>query len=209
MTEPTLKRNTAYKLRIGGILMGKPIINGERFSFLELGDKKIARVNVVGNVIDKYESQGEKKYTFLTLDDGSGQIKVKAFGDDTQITEKNSQGETILIIGTLRYFNTEIYISPEISKSLNPKYLLVRKLEVEKKRNNIAPIEINKEKIFAIKDKILNLIKDAEHNEGKETDEIIIEIKEATPDMINQEIKKLHEEGIIFEPRPGKLRYLG
>ena len=29
------------------------------------------------------------------------------------------------------------------------------------------------------------------------------------PEIINQEIKKLLEEGMAYEPRPGKLRFLG
>ena len=78
--EQQFKRHIAFKFRIGDLLIGKPIMDGERFSFLELGDKKIMRVNVMGNIIDKYESEGEKKYSFLTLDDGSGQIKLKSFG---------------------------------------------------------------------------------------------------------------------------------
>ena len=76
MTEQ-FKRNIAYKFRIGDILIGKPITDGEKFSFLELGDKKIIRVNIIGNIVDKYESAGEKKYIFFTLDDGSGQIRIK------------------------------------------------------------------------------------------------------------------------------------
>ena len=40
MSAETIKRNTAYKLRIGDVIIGKPTLNGERFSFLELGDKK-------------------------------------------------------------------------------------------------------------------------------------------------------------------------
>ena len=81
--EQQFKRHTAYKFRIGDILVGKPTTNntgnGERFAFLELGDKKIVRVNIIGNVVDKYESAGETRYISLTVDDGSGQIKVKAF----------------------------------------------------------------------------------------------------------------------------------
>ena len=64
MTEQQFKRNIAYKLRIGDILMGKPIINQEKFQFLELGNKKIVRVNVIGNIVDRYQSEGEKKYLF-------------------------------------------------------------------------------------------------------------------------------------------------
>src|SRR3989344_8480421 len=143
------KRNIAYKLRIGDILMGKPVLNGEKFSFLELGNKQIIRVNIIGNVIDKFESDSSsgKSYIFTKIDDGSGQISIKAFGDDIEKISSFTQGQTILCIGTLRYFNNETYISPEIIKNIETPYLLVRKLEIE--------------------------------------------------------------EGMIFEPRPGKVRWLG
>ena len=81
--EEQFKRHIAFKLRIGDILIGKPVLDGERFSFLELGDKKIIRVNVVGNIVDKFESEGERKFANLTLDDASGQIQIRTFGDDT------------------------------------------------------------------------------------------------------------------------------
>src|SRR3989344_7768820 len=96
------KRNIAFKLRIGDLLIGKPVNDGERFGFLELGDKKIVRVNIAGNVVDKYESLGEKKYLSITIDDGSGQIKLKAFGDDVDKFSKVIQGQTVIVIGTLR-----------------------------------------------------------------------------------------------------------
>lgn len=208
MAEQQFKRNIAYKFRIGDLLLGNPIIDGERFSFLELGDKKIIRVNLIGNVIERYDSEGEKQYTFLTIDDGSGQIKLKSFGDDIEKLRDINQGQTILCIGVLRYFNNEVYISPEIVKSLIPEYLLVRKLEIEKQKSNNAPV-VEKEKIIAIKDQILEKIKQAEQEGGIDKDKIIMEIRDASPDIINQEIQKLLEEGIIFEPRPGRVRYLG
>lgn len=208
MPDDQFKRHIAYKFRIGDLLIGKPIINEERFSFLELGNKKIIRVNVIGNIVDKYESEGEKKYSSLTLDDGSGQIKLKTFGDDVEKFKNINQGQTIIIIGFLRHFNNEIYISPEIIKEQDPKYLLVRKIEIEKNRNkNSEPIA--KEKIIAIKDKILELIKSSEDEGGIEKDKIIMDLRETSPEIINQEMQKLLEEGIAFEPRPGKIRYLG
>jgi len=206
--EQQFKRHIAFKFRIGDLLIGKPIMDGERFSFLELGDKKIVRVNVIGNIIDKYESEGEKKYSFLTLDDGSGQIKLKSFGDDVEKLKNINQGQTVLIIGVLRNFNNETYISPEIIKEHDPKYLLVRKMEIEKdKVQNSEPLE--REQIIAIKDKILEEIKNSEDEGGIDTDKIIMDLREISPEIINQEIKKLLEEGIIFEPRPGKVRWLG
>ena len=38
---------------------------------------------------------------------------------------------------------------------------------------------------------------------------LITELRDFSPGIINQEIQRLLEEGIIFEPRPGKIRYLG
>lgn len=208
MAEQQFKRNIAYKFRIGDLLIGKPIFDSERFSFLELGNKKIVRVNVIGNIVDKFDSEGEKRYSFVTLDDGSGQIAIKSFGDDVTKFSGLGQGQTIAVIGTLRSFNNEVYIFPEIIKELNGKYLLVRKLELEKDREKNSP-PVRREQIGAIKDKILEKIKTSEESGGIDTEKIILELRDFSPEIINQEIKRLLEEGIIFEPRPGKVRWLG
>jgi RPA family protein len=202
------KRNIAYKIRIGDILFGKPINDNDKFSFLELGNKKIVRVNLIGNIIDKYDSEGERKYSFFTLDDGSGQIKLKCFGEDVDKFKNFIQGQTVLVIGFLRQFNNEIYITPEIIKEQNPKYLLIRKLELEKEQKKEIE-NIPKSQVIAIKDKILDLIKGAESENGIDLEEIILKLKETPSEIINQEVKSLLEEGIIFEPRPGRLRWLG
>jgi RPA family protein len=203
------KRNIAFKLRIGDILLGKPIIEQEKFLYLELENQKVSRANIIGNIVDRYDSEGDKKYSFFTLDDGSGQIKLKIFGDDVDKFKGIGQGQTVVVIGSLRYWNNETYIQPETIKEKDPKYLLVRKLELEKKRNLETPKTEDKKEITALKDKILNQIKEAEKEGGIDQEQIILKFKEASPDLINQEIKKLLEEGIIFEPRPGRLRYLG
>ena len=202
------KRNIAFKLSIGDILMGKPIMEGERFSNLELGDKKIVRVNVIGNIVEKYNSEGETKFTSLTFDDGSGQIKLKFFGDDVEKFKDFSQGQTVLVIGVLRNWNNETYIQPEIIKEQDSKYLLVRKLEIEKEKNKTAD-PLGKDQITAVKDKILNAIKNAEEEGGIEMDKVIMNLRDISPTIINQEVQKLLEEGIVFEPRPGRVRYLG
>ena len=206
--EAQFKRNIAFKLRIGDISAGKPVIEGDRFSLLELGNKKVIRINVIGNVIDKYGSEGEKKFSIITLDDGSGQIKAKSFGDDIKKLERANQGQTILIIGVLRYFNNEVYISPEIVREMDPKYLLVRKIEIEKKKSkNAEPLP--KDQIIAVRDRILGAIKSAEEDGGIEMDKLIMTLFNISPIIISQEVEKFLEEGIIFEPRPGKVRYLG
>ncbi|MFB6246185.1 MAG: OB-fold nucleic acid binding domain-containing protein, partial [Candidatus Pacearchaeota archaeon] len=135
MAEQKFKRNIAYKLRVGDIQMGKPEYNENKLQFLELGDKKIYRVNVAGNIVDKYHND-EKNFIFFTVDDGTGQMQVKAFGEDLIHDFKNlGHGETVVVIGVLRSWNDNLYISPEIMKKQDPKYLMVRKLEVENERD--------------------------------------------------------------------------
>lgn len=202
------KRRTAFKLRIGDVLSGKPVIEGQRFSFLELGSRNIVRVNIVGNIVDKYESEGESHYMVLTLDDGSGQIKIKTFGEDTSKFSNFVQGQTIVVIGTLRFWNNELYLSPEIIRELDPKYLLVRKLETEKEKSKSSE-SLGRDQMIAVKDRILGAIKNAEDEGGIEKDRLIMNLKDISPAIILQEVQKMLEEGIVFEPRPGKIRYLG
>ena len=204
MSEQQFKRNIAYKLKVGTILSGKPVIEAERLKMLEIGDKQVVRVNVIANIIDKFIQEGEKKFASLTLDDATGQIKVKMFGEDVEKCSQYNQGDTILVVGLVRSWNNEIYVTPEIIKKKDPAYLLVRKLEIESDQPKIE----NQKELSALKDKVLEMIKTAEKEGGIDIEKIILELKEH-PDIINQEIKKLLEDGIAYEPRPGKIRYLG
>jgi len=211
MPEPK-KRETAYKVRINDILRATQIFEeiegaNKRLKFIELGDRKIQRINIIANVIDKYENEGERKFASITLDDGSGQIRARVFGEDILKFADIIQGDTILIIGVLRFFNNEIYILPELLKKQDPRYLLVRKLEIDKSFSQVNMLK-PKQEIKILKDELLSLIKNSETKEGIEEEEIILTLK-AQPEIIVQEIQKLLEEGIIYEPRPGIVRYLG
>ena len=200
----SFKRYTAYKLKIGQIISGNQVFDLDKLNFVEINNRRTQRVNVIANIIDKYLQEGEKNYGAATLDDASGQIKVKVFGEDIGKIKELNQGDTVIVIGLLRSWNNEIYINPEIIKKKDPKYLFVRKLETDLE----MPKAIDMDKVAEVKDKILKMIKQAEENGGINSENIIMELKE-NPEVINQEIKKLLEDGAIYEPRPGKLRYLG
>ncbi len=159
-------------------------------------------MNIVANVVDKYTS-GEKQYVSLTIDDASGQIRIKIFGEDVSKFQDIGQGDTIVIIGFVRFYNDELYITTEIIKKQDPRYLLVRKLEFDK----ALPKEIDNKELIALSDQIISKVKESEPD-GISSEKLIIDLKES-PDLINQEIRKALEQGIIYEPRPGMLRYLG
>ena len=199
------KRNIAYKMRIGDVLKGVPMMDEGKFLFLELGDKKIVRINILANCVDKFVQEGEKQFASLTVDDASGQLKLKAFGDDIEPLKEIMQGDTLQIIGNMREWNGELYMIPEVVKKVDARWLLVRKLEIQNARKDLPAGENGDS---GLKDQVMEKIKEAESEGGIDTETIIMDI-EASPDLINVEIKKLLEEGLIYEPRPGRLRYLG
>lgn len=204
MADQQFKRNVAYKLRIGQILSGKPFLEAERLKHIDIEEKQIVRVNIIANVIEKYIQEGDKKYGTLTLDDATGNIKIKLFGDDVEKLSELNQGDTVIVIGLLRSWNNEVYIAPEIIKKKEPSFLMVRKLELESGMSK----SLDKSQLTALKDKLINMIKEAEKDNGLEVEKAIMELKEP-PEIINKEIKKLLEDGLIYEPRPGRLRWLG
>jgi RPA family protein len=219
MSPEIRKRETAHKLRIGDILRGNQIfdqsqnsdltqVTNPRLLHLELGDKKIIRLNIIANVIEKFESQGDTKFATITLDDGSGQLKARVFGEDLYKFQDIVEGDTILLIGFARSFNQELYILPEVVRKQDPKYLLIRKLEIDKSSPKSLTTE-ERQEIKAYREDVIDLIKGAEDNQGIDKDKIIMNFKDTKPEIISQEIQKLLEEGIIYEPKPGTVRYLG
>lgn len=188
--QQTQQRQTAYKVWIGDLLKGNLSLDGDRFNFVDVAHKKISRVNIMANIIDKYKSENpEKSYASLTLDDASGQIRVKTFGSGTKKLSNINIGSTIMVIGQLRYFNNEVYVVPEIMRQLEEKWLLVRKLELEEEygalsRENI-PIEekhplIKAEKVEKVEEVIVTeeKIKDEPEEEKAEVEENEVEENE-------------------------------
>jgi len=133
---------------------------------------------------------------------------LKLFGDDVVIIDEVLQGDTLQVVGNVRIWNDELYITPEIVKKVDARWLLVRKLEIQNSRKDLPAATDSEGKSTPVKDEIMKKIKDAETDGGIDIDDIIMKT-EASPDLINVEIKKLLEEGLIYEPRPGRLRYLG
>jgi len=214
------KRQIAYKLRIGDLLKGNVVFNGDRFSSLEINEKKISRVNVICNIVDKY-SNPEKNYNTLTIDDGTGQIRIKAFSDASILLNGLEIGDTIKLIGLLKSYNDELYISPEIAVRIEPKWAYVRKLELIKEygefksgfepKPEIAEPEeiIENEKVYGLEEtaKTIILKKIKENKEGIDIEKLIMELK-LPANEINETISELVASGEIYEPRPGILRSL-
>ena len=81
-------RQTAYKVWISDILNGEFINPGGEWtpSYVQVKQKKVSRANIVANVIMNYKNE-DSTYISLTLDDGSDNIALKVWNEDTKILE--------------------------------------------------------------------------------------------------------------------------
>ncbi len=191
------QRQIACKAWIGDLLKGNLAFDGERFNFIEVAHKKIFRVNIIANVIDKYKNEdSEKQYSALSLDDASGQIRVKTFGGDTKKLSDVNIGDTILVVGQLRYFNNELYVIPEIIRQLDEKWLIVRKLELDEQYDALS-----KENIPVDERSPMLLDKTKGLGRAKKTDILVVEEKlENEPEMkaeakVEEKVEEKEAEG--------------
>jgi len=218
----------AHKVWIGGVSNGNMVLNGDKFVSVDVSGKQVSRVNLIANVVDVYTND-EKRFNSVTLDDGSGQIRIKGFSDSSFLLQGISVGDTIGVIGWVRYFNNELYVIPDIVRHVDGKWALVRRLELIKMYgepsvtpvDSLSPahqelesgssvmVEVKTEKVNdAVQDPkqvILNLIK--KDDQGIDIDKLIMETNFPI-EQINSVINSLMESGDIYEPQPGKLRTL-
>jgi RPA family protein len=199
----------AYKTWIGGIVNGNAIFNGDKFVSVEIANKQVARVNLIANVVDVY-SNDEKKFNAITLDDSSGQIKIKGFSDSSFLLSGISVGDTICVIGWVRYYNNEIYVIPDIVRHVDSKWGLIRRLELIKifgeiKKEKEEPKENEKIESNSPRNAILELIR--KNKDGIDVEQLIMDTNFPV-EQINSVINSLIESGEIYEPMPGKIRAL-
>jgi len=127
------KRIPSVKVKIADIVNGK-FFSGSREEMLPdyvitpFG-KKIARANVVATVTENFLSE-DGKYCVVTVDDGGGMMKIKAFGEDTRLLHGIKPGDLAMFVGKVKEYNGETYISCEVAKKVEPNYENFRKLEI-------------------------------------------------------------------------------
>jgi RPA family protein len=216
------RRMTAIKTRIQDIINGEFIKQEGMMPdyILTKWGQKISRVNIYGIITDKFLSE-DGNYATITIDDGTGAIRAKTFKDSTKILEDLKIGDTVIIIGKLREYADEVYISPEaVKKITDPNYETLRNLEilrniVEQKQkiekikkitNQFADIE--ELKAYARKnlkmdedeiEAIAEILKIKEEYEKKDYKPIVLELIEKLDKGEGVEMKKILEESKLPE----------
>jgi RPA family protein len=181
--------------------------------------KKIARVNIIATIVDTFKSEDGNYYSF-TLDEGTSTIRLKAFNEDTKKLINIGKGDCVLVVGRVREYQGEIYLSPEIIKPItNPNIELIRKAELiknigkpEKEANSssLNTISTNAQQNpqpqknvqnEVLRQKVLDLLANYEET-GAEITKIKTELNIDDP-TTEALVNELLLEGEIYENKPG------
>jgi len=228
-----IKRSTAYRIRLKNIV-NSPYEKREGFnpSVIKFNNLEISRVNVIASIVGKYLTD-DQNYCAITLDDGSETIRVKNFGAEVGVIKELNAGDIVRIIGKVKEYNEEKYIAGEISKVLNPNWLIVNEIElsnqkqtetdssttdsinkaVETKTNSSENEEIisisseSSDSESSIKQKILKYLKNNDKGTGVIMDQIMNSL-DVSSEEVKDSLYELLKVGEIYEPKKGILKIL-
>lgn len=120
------KRATAAKLAIHDIQEGELTANEQgNVVGVKTYLGPVSRVNIIATVVDRFVATQERLteegrgFATLTLDDGTGVIRVKLWGDLSAKSSEIQIGDLALVVGKIRSFQGETYINGEIVRKLD------------------------------------------------------------------------------------------
>jgi len=220
MEQKFQQRQTAYKLWIGDLINSKfDKREGDMpLNYVEVGEKMVSRVNLVGSVVFKFENE-DKTYLTVTIDDGSGNVRLKTWREDSEVLRGLGIGDSVLVIGKPRNFNNEIYVVPEIVKKLdNEKWLELRKLELVKEHGEfkaevVGEMKVSEEKVVSdeptesVRRRVIDLVEKHSDEFGADI-EIVISQSGLGDSDCEEIINDLLKEGEVFSPKSGKIKLI-
>jgi len=205
-----VERSPAKKIRISDLLNGKYFYGSKEemkpsYVITPFGEK-VSRVNLIGTVIEKFLSE-DGNYSSVTVDDGTEAIRVKSF--EGLPFEKFELGDSVRVIGKLKEYNGELYISHElIEKVKDVNFEVLSKVEIlsnlikQKKiidnikslSNQVDEVELKSyaRDTYSVDEETLSVIIESKK---KETDykPAVLEVIEKLDEGKGVEIRKLFE----------------
>lgn len=140
MVDNKITRATAIKIAIIELIKGEYIQEKEHNpNYLKTNDgRAVYRINTLGIIASK-DKVGSM--TNLLLDDGTGQMIIRFFEENSYL-ENINLGDILVVIGKIRVFNNEKYISPEIAKKTSQEWLKIRLVELKSKINYLTYVDL-------------------------------------------------------------------
>ncbi|MEM7815885.1 MAG: OB-fold nucleic acid binding domain-containing protein [Candidatus Aenigmatarchaeota archaeon] len=203
------ERMTARKVRIAEITNGRWVKNeGLEPSFVVTpSGEQVSRARIMGTVVSKFVSEDEN-FASITVDDSTDTIRVKTF-KTVKPLDVVQTGDIVDVIGKVREYNAEVYIMPEIVRKIeDPNLELLRRLELIAKARKLMQSPIPqfisaKEDRANLKKKVLEVI---ESDKSGVSYSKILEMVNAPETQVESVVNELLDEGICYEPTPGKIR---
>jgi len=92
------------------------------------------KARVMGTIVQSFLSN-DGTYCALTVDDGTETVRVKGWRDDAKRMSAFQPGEIVDVIGQVREYNGEVYLSPmSITAIEDPNWEALRELEIYRLR---------------------------------------------------------------------------
>lgn len=193
---------------------------------------KVSRVNIIGVIVQAEVDGNTANYT---LSDQTGTITLRSF--DTPEIEAKPE-EPVLVIGRPRVYQNEIYLVPELIRTIDPRWAEYRKRELDilaEERLALPEIEVpSEEERAALKterqtepreekpkkaepepegaatdtERIYAMIETIDSGDGADLSEVLAKAQAEGIENAERAIHHMLEMGDIFEIRAGKLKVL-
>lgn len=205
-----IERLTAKKTRIADLTEGRWVKNeGMNPNYIVTpAGQKIGRARIIATVVGKFIAE-DGNFASVTLDDFSDTIRIKTF-KTTKPLDSVEVGQLVETVGKVREWNDEIYVIPDIVRTLdNPNMELLRRLELIKLKNSAPEKDEKKEEKEDSREKeklrseILKTMEEAK--DGITFTEIMKKLDQPE-EKLESVVSELLSEGICYEPSPGKIK---
>ncbi|MEK6950322.1 MAG: hypothetical protein AABX13_01195 [Nanoarchaeota archaeon] len=181
--------------------------------------RKVVRCNIFATIIGKEEVGN---ITNLILDDGTAQLVLRSF-EPTSRVRALQLGEVIAVMGRVRVYNGERYLSPEIVKKIPSLWLKVRQLELAQRKQQESQeepkieqelieselgTEEQKEELKAegcVEELVIKTVRERDQGIGMAVEELLELFPEGQTELL---IEKMQREGLLFQNLPGRVKVL-
>jgi RPA family protein len=117
-----VERQNSKNVRISDLLSGV-FLQGDRDTMrpntivTPLGEQ-VGRARLVGTVVEKFQSN-DGRFASLTVDDGTGAIRVRVFESDLKLISDFENGDLVSVVGKVKSFRDETYLGPDFVRKLD------------------------------------------------------------------------------------------
>ncbi len=208
------KRATAVKVKLNELINSEFIKNEGEIGYSLINGVRVSRINIIATIVNKFVNN-EKHSGTIVIDDGFDVINVRVWENEFHLIDNLVIGDLIKIIGRVRKYNDEIYLTPEIIKKVNPNWFALRFIEINNQASSNEQLISNKQldeqstlnnsDSINLKDNLFNFIKN-KGNDGATIEELT-SIAGDKKLCINA-LMELINDDLIFEPRAGRYKLL-